>query len=261
MALRIKLMGLILAAAAVGCSTSESDPPANVVAFNSAVESPGDAILTEFDGTIINSSAGPNNVLVNGQEPFLTALHNGSTAALAPANLFTRQNPSLQLNIGISQENVLVSGDSFATLPAGSANPSVGGGFGAFSGATNVSVIGNRITVTFTDSVGVPGLVYAFGVVFSDVEVADKSGLRFLNENNEEILTLRCPAGPDGAHRFIGAVFSQARIASVQIDMGDNIRFTTAPENPTGGGDDYVVIDDFHYDFSQRPVPNTLSPP
>ena len=245
---------VFLTASLFGCQAKEGDPPAPFMAFNFAVLSPGDTQVAEFDGSIINF-AGPNGVIVSTEETFVTALHNGGTAALTPSTLYSQQSPSVQINIGAASESVLVSGDSFATVAGGAANPSAGGGFGAFSGAANFSSIGNTITVSFTTSNGSQaGFVTSFGLVFTDVEAAGKSGLRFLNSDGNEILNLRCPAGASGAHRFVGAVFSQAQIASVKIDMGDNVRFGTAPESPTTGGDDYVVIDDIHFDLSQLPI-------
>ncbi|MDF1662752.1 MAG: hypothetical protein P1V97_13330 [Planctomycetota bacterium] len=253
--LRHRLPLFAVALFMLGCSSSEGDPPVTQTLFQFSVSSPGDTSLAEFDGTIINF-AGPNGSIVNGQESFVAALHGGATASLTPSNIFAQQSPSLQVVIGAQGENVLVSGDSFATLAGGGANPSAGGDFGAFSGATNFSVIGNTITVTFTTMNGTtPGLVNAFGVVFTDVEVADKSGLRFLDADGGEILNLRCPPGASGASQFIGAVFAQPQIASVQIDMGDNANSGSGPEDPMNGGDDYIVIDDFHYDLSQTPIP------
>lgn len=234
-----------------GCSTNDGDPPVTRTIFQFPVATPGDISLAEFDGTLINF-AGPNSSIVDGEGAAISALHGGGTAAFTPATLLVQQSPSLQIVIGAAGENVLVSGDSFATLPGGGANPSAGGGFEAFSGASQFSVLGNTLTVSFTTIDGVQaGLVNAFGVVFTDVEVADRSGLRFMDGAGNEILNLRCPAGASGQSQFVGAVFAQPQVATVVIDMGDNANFGTAPENPGNGGDDYVVIDDLHYDLSQ----------
>ncbi len=167
-------------------------------------------------------------------------------------------------------------GASFSTpgtgflVTADSSNPSnatLGLGYPAdfrpFSAERLFTPIGSLITdVTFfvPGTVTTAATVAGFGVVFSDVELANTTKVEFFNDANDLLLShfvLREPAS--GGFSFFGAVANSGeRIARVRITTGDEVVFGN---NSFGGGSDAVIMDDFIYSepivFSAVPEPST----
>lgn len=250
---------LIMLAACTSDRRDTTNPLVDEVQFNvnAQINAITDAPVVAFDNEVQRVAPGTDRN-INWDGAAVTVLTNGMTATFPPT-LFRDGAGDRQIIIGgITGENVMVSEDSFATMPGGGVNPSAGGGFAPLTGTVNFAVSGsNSATVSFTRAdITKAGLVNGFGVVFTDVEVEGRSGLRFFDAEGNLLRDVRCPAGPSGAHTFIGAVFESPVVAMVKIDMGDNMNFGNGPENPSGG-DDYVVVDDFRFFLSSVSVPAT----
>jgi hypothetical protein len=130
--------------------------------------------------------------------------------------------------------------------------------FAAFSAERIFGLNGtNKLDVTFS----VPGtpaaeaLVRGFGVVFTDVEVADLTKLEFFDANDVLLTTESAPAFPlDGqpdtfkSFSFVGVTFDDPLVARVRVTSG-SLDLSWSTIEP---GDDVVAMDDFIYG---EPVP------
>ena len=237
-------LGLIVffLGACSGSDSGSSSGGLQASVFDAAVASIGDAVVVSFDQTRQMLAPGAS-ADINWDIGAITALTQGATAQL-PRDVFNSANGARQILIGAPGETLAASENGFVTLPGGAANPSAGGGFSSFTGTVAVTTIGSRsLTISFTtSSFNEAGLVSGLGVVFTDVEVALKSGLRFFDANGDLIVDIRASAQINGTSQFIGALFTQAIVASVVIDLGDNTSFGVSPENPAAGID-HVIID------------------
>lgn len=129
--------------------------------------------------------------------------------------------------------------------------------FTAFSPKKLFMPVGtNRVEVDF-EVVGATthGLVNGFGVIFSDVDRAGSTHVDFIDANDVRIARLEAPAH-SGTHQFsfVGAVFSSAIVAKVQIVSGDAPLTENAADLSAGGAADLVSMDDFVYGEPQ-PAP------
>lgn len=139
----------------------------------------------------------------------------------------------------------------------GSVNAAFADQFSAFSPKKLFMPVGtNRVEVDF-EVVGAtsPGLVNGFGVVFSDVDRAGSTHVDFLDANDVRIARIEAPAH-SGTHQFsfVGAVFTSAIVAKVQIISGDAPLSNNTMDLSAGGAADLVSMDDFVYGEPQ-PVP------
>lgn len=251
------MLFFLLLATSFGCSSDGNANP-DIVEFLAELLAIDDDVVAQFDVQRDAVAAGTERN-INWDGAAVTVLTLGATADF-PSTLFRDGAGNRQIMVGgATGEASAVSEDSFATLPDGSPNPSAGGGFGPLTGTVNFAVLGkDNVTVSFTTiDTAEAGLVNGFGVIFTDVEAAGKSGLRFYDREGRLLRDVRAVPGASGAHQFVGAVFQNAVVATVRIDMGDNRNFGTGVENPAGGGDDFVVVDDFRFFLAQDAVAPT----
>jgi hypothetical protein len=125
--------------------------------------------------------------------------------------------------------------------------------FAAFSAERLFGLNGtNTLDVAFAvpGSPGASALVRGFGVVFTDVEVADVTKLEFFDANDVLLTTQSAPAFPlDGQNdtfksfSFVGATFDDPVVARVRITSGS----LDLSWNTIEPGDDLVAMDDFIY--------------
>jgi hypothetical protein len=126
------------------------------------------------------------------------------------------------------------------------------------SNITDVSFIVPGSAPTNVFGTGIPATVSAFGAVFTNVNLADNTGLEFFDSNNDLLRSFTVPQGTGPASlSFLGAIATAGeQISRVQITTG-----TTAlgpNDNPTEGVN-VVVMDDFIYAEPQAvPEPGSL---
>jgi hypothetical protein len=160
--------------------------------------------------------------------------------------------------------NITTRGSGFVQAPPSGLADAFGNSsyatiFHAFSPLRLFSPIGSNVTqVQFSvpgSNGNTPATSTGFGVVFTDVDSPDGSRLRdrtgnrfpstlieYYGIHGELLFTSNAPASPgDGNLSFIGVVFSDARVAGVNIIAGD-----VAP-GPNDDRRDVVMMDDFLY--------------
>jgi hypothetical protein len=160
--------------------------------------------------------------------------------------------------------NITTRGSGFVQAPPSGLADTFGNSsyatiFRAFSPLRLFSPIGSNVTeVEFSvpgSNGNTPATSTGFGVVFTDVDSPDGSGLRdrtgnrhastlieYYGPHGELLFTSNAPASPgDGNLSFIGVVFGDARVARVRIIAGD-----VAP-GPNDDRKDIVMMDDFLY--------------
>lgn len=122
-------------------------------------------------------------------------------------------------------------------------NPTYAGIFSTFSPLRVFTPLGSNITdATFTipGNPGLPAVVSAFGVVFSDVDLANTTTLQFFDEKGASLGTFSAETANNGLS-FLGVSFDAGeQVSRVRITTGNA---ALGPND--GGGVDVVVMDDF----------------
>lgn len=135
----------------------------------------------------------------------------------------------------------------------GNLNPQSADQFAAFSAERIFGLLGTNTMDVLFDVAGSPGSaakVRGFGVVFTDVEIANLTKLDFFDAHNQLLHTEFAQAFPFvggdsfGSFSFVGVVFDAPLVARVHITSGD---FDAALVAVPGGGRDAVAMDDFIY--------------
>ncbi len=124
-------------------------------------------------------------------------------------------------------------------------NPTYSTAFNFFSPVRIFTALGsNLLDVTFSipgTNGATPATVSAFGVVFSDVDLANTTSLEFFDASNASLGIFFAPAFAGTAtFSFLGVSFDAAIVSRVRIVNGNSI---LGPND--GGGIDVVVMDDF----------------
>lgn len=101
-----------------------------------------------------------------------------------------------------------------------------------------------------------PGAISGFGVIFTDVERANASGLEFLDSEGNEIDTVYATPGPNGGQQFLGVIYSKPVVAEVDVLMGQKgDEFGEVEDLTNGGSADVVVVDDFVFQAATTAIP------
>lgn len=133
----------------------------------------------------------------------------------------------------------------------GNRNPENADDFAAFSAERIFGIVGsNQLDVTFSvpGSPGTPALVKGFGVVFTDVELADAAKLEFYDANDVLIHTESAPAFPLGgagdtfdSFSFVGVSFASAVVKRVHITNGGfDLNLVQTGPNDASAMDDFI---------------------
>lgn len=124
-----------------------------------------------------------------------------------------------------------------------------------FSNDINVAPLTrNKVVVSFTmEDRKTAGLVAGFGAILTDVESNFKSGLAFYDAAGDLLKVVYAKKAASGAHQFVGAIFDESVVASVEIFLGDNGNLDS--NKPEGYGNDFVAMDDWFFFLSDSEVP------
>jgi hypothetical protein len=176
---------------------------------------------------------------------------------LLPANFFNVNSPR-GVVLSTPGTGFLVSANS------GSGTPPVFGfsnDFQAFSPQRLFTAVNSNTTDVsfFVPGTSTPATTSAFGVIFTDVEVAGLTKIEFFDQNNSPIYTQDALVSGNLGLSFVGAVADAGeRISRVRLISGQN----TIVSNGILGNpnDDVVVMDDFLYaePVSAVPEPSSL---
>jgi len=138
-----------------------------------------------------------------------------------------------------------VSNNSFAEV-----NALAAGEFQAFSGTqTFTNLSSNLWGIGFQ----VPGeevqaTVKGFGIVFSDVDVANNTSMEFFSDG-KSIGKFYAPVQSAGSKlSFLGVYFRNQRITSIKVQHGNGLLPQGEKDISAGGSKDLVILDDFLYD-------------
>jgi hypothetical protein len=117
--------------------------------------------------------------------------------------------------------------------------------FEPFSGAKLFTSVGSNISDTnfFLPGTNTPAFTNAFGVVFSDVDLANTTSVQFFDTSNNSLGTFFAPAGSGNeTFSFLGVQFNAGEhVGRVRITSG-NAALGASENLP---GTDVVVMDDF----------------
>ncbi len=142
-------------------------------------------------------------------------------------------------------------------------NPTYATAFSTFSPNRLFTPLGSNITdATFSvpgSNGSVPATITGFGAVFTDVDLANSSGIDFFSPFGALLGSFAVPAGTtaDGSLSFLGVLFDAGElIGSVRIRSGN----TALGPADTPGNIDVAVMDDFLYAEPQKvPEPAPLA--
>lgn len=177
-----------------------------------------------------------------------------------PANFFNANSPR-GVVFGTPGTGFQVSADSInptsTATEFGNIDPLYPTFFDPFSQERLFTALGSNIVDVnfFVPGSSAPALTNGFGVVFSDVDLANTTSLSFFDFNNVSLGTFFAPAfAGNQTFSFLGVQFDQALVSRVRITNGNQI---LATGNLT---EDLVVMDDFIYGEPLRvPEPSSLA--
>ncbi|HEX9895215.1 MAG TPA: hypothetical protein VGA78_14885, partial [Gemmatimonadales bacterium] len=125
-----------------------------------------------------------------------------------------------------------------------------GNEFAAFSPAIIFSPVGGNQLDQLFQVAGqpTPALVRGFGIVFSDVDLADRTTIELFAQDGSSLGTLIAPIRSDSAGlSFVGATFADAIIARARITLGTGALGANVNDVSARGTADLVVLDNIIY--------------
>ena len=244
----MRYIGLLMALVVAGCGedpvTAPSQGPAATV-----FQATGNiaAKVDEF-----RNALGPSNGGTAGQQPGGRREIAWDAAATVP---FDNRNdfPAAFFNSNVK------AGATYTTAGTGfrndstlfrEINPTYSTEFATFSAPKLFSSIGsNRLDQLFqVAGQPTPAVVRGFGVVFSDVDMAEKTSIQLFASDGTSLGTFTSPVRSDAAGlTFVGVTFADPIIARVRITMGTGALGAGVNDISAGGNVDLVVMDNVIY--------------
>ena len=129
-------------------------------------------------------------------------------------------------------------------------NPAYAAEFSSFSPTKIFTPIGSNLLDQLFRVAGqpTPAVVRGFGIVFSDVDLADKTTIELFAQDGSALGTYSAPVRSDAAgFSFVGVTYSDAIIARVRITLGTGALGATVNDVTAGGSVDVVVLDNVIY--------------
>jgi hypothetical protein len=129
-------------------------------------------------------------------------------------------------------------------------NPGYAAQFNFFSANKIFAPIGSNVLDQLFQVAGqpTPAVVRGFGIVFSDVDLADKTTIELFAQDGSSLGKYSAPVRSDaGGLSFLGVTFDQAIIARVRITLGTGALGANVNDITDGGTVDLVVLDNLIY--------------
>lgn len=129
-------------------------------------------------------------------------------------------------------------------------NPTYAAQFAFFSADKIFAPVGSNVFDVVFQVAGqpTPAVVPGFGVVFSDVDVANKTTIELFAKDGSSLGIVAAPVrSDDRGLSFVGATFQQALIARARITLGTGALATGVDDISAGGTLDLVVVDNLIY--------------
>jgi hypothetical protein len=245
----MKFMPLVAAAAIAACSNDSVTNPVPVPPQATVLTATGSiaAKVDEFRNLL-----GPSNGGTAGEQP---SGRREITWDGAGANPFDNKN---DFPAGFFNTNVK-SGAVFTTAGTGfrndstlfaEINPTYAAQFRFFSANKIFAPIGSNQLDQLFQVAGqpTPAVTRGYGVVFSDVDLADKTTIQLFAQDGSSLGTFVAPVRSDDAGlSFVGVTFDQAIIARVRITLGTGALAANVNDVTDGGTADLVVLDNLIY--------------
>jgi len=129
-------------------------------------------------------------------------------------------------------------------------NPTYANEFNFFSPTKTFAPIGSNLLDQLFQVAGqpTPAVVRGFGIVFSDVDLADRTSIQLFARDGSSLGTYTAPVRSDDAGlSFVGVTFADAIIARVRITLGTGALGATVNDVTSAGTIDVVVFDNVIY--------------
>ncbi len=134
-------------------------------------------------------------------------------------------------------------------------NPAYAAQFGFFSANKIFSPVASNQFDQLFQVAGqpTPAVVRGFGIVFSDVDLADKTTIQLFAQDGSSLGSYSAPVRSDaGGFSFVGVTFADAIIARVRITLGTGALGANVMDVTAGGTADLVVLDNLIYGEPKR---------
>jgi len=129
-------------------------------------------------------------------------------------------------------------------------NPEYATDFNFFSPTKTFAPVGSNVLDQLFEVAGqpTPALVTGFGIVFSDVDVANRTTIQLFAMDGSSLGTYAAPVRSDaGGLSFVGVMFADPLIARVRITLGTGALGPGVNDVTSGGTADLVVLDNVIY--------------
>ena len=244
----------VVAAVLIACSDNEpsapyTPPPPPPPPIATVVTASGDitAKVDEF-----RNSLGASNGTTAGEQPAGRREINWDGAA---ANPFNNRNdfPADFFNQNVKVGAIYTTnGTGFRndSLSFSEVNPTYAAEFTAFSPTKIFAPVGSNQMDQLFRVAGqpTPAVVRGFGIVFNDVDVADKTTIQLFAQDGSSLGTFVSPVRTDTkGSTFVGVSFTDAIIARVRITLGTGAMGPAVNDISAGGTVDLVVLDNVIY--------------
>ena len=134
-------------------------------------------------------------------------------------------------------------------------NPTYAAEFNSFSPTKIFAPVGSNLVDQLFRVAGqpTPAVVRGFGIVFSDVDLAEKTTIQLFGQDGSVLGTYSAPIRSDaGGLSFLGVTYADAIIARVRITLGTGALSATVNDVTAGGLVDVVVFDNVIYGEPKR---------
>lgn len=242
-----RLAALLTLAAVAACSeTTAPLPPADPPVDQAAVYTASGNITAAVDS--FRNLLGPSNGGTAGEQ---AAGRREISWDGAGANPFNNKNnfPPDFFNTNVRSGAVFTTdglGFRNDSLLFAEVNPTYAAEFAFFSATKVFAPVGsNRIDVLFeVAGQPTPASVNGFGIVFSDVDVADKTTIELFGANGASLGLYSAPVRTDAAGlSFLAVKFESTRILRVRVTLGTGALGAGVNDISAGGTADLVVFD------------------
>jgi hypothetical protein len=129
-------------------------------------------------------------------------------------------------------------------------NPNYAAQFGFFSPSKIFAPVGSNVLDVLFEVAGqpTPAVSSGFGVVFSDVDVANATTVELFAQDGSSLGVVAAPVRADSAGlSFVGVTFDQPVIARARLTLGTGALAAGTDDISAGGVKDLVVVDNLIY--------------
>jgi hypothetical protein len=243
-------MAIAAVVALAACSDDKVTNPVQVVPPQATVFSATGNVAAKVDE--FRNALGAANGATPGEQPTGRREINWDGAG---ANPFDNRNdfPANFFNTNVKSGAVFTTaGTGFRNDSTDFAeiNPKYAAQFNFFSANKIFAPIGSNQLDQLFQVAGqpTPAVSRGFGIVFSDVDVADKSTIQLFSQDGSSLGTFSAPVRSDaGGLSFIGVTFDSPIIARVRITLGTGALGANVNDVTDGGTVDLVVLDNLIY--------------